>query len=221
MPFLYPEAGESGPIARAQAVSTPNVLCQPSSYTPDSSFHTTNSPAHPPRAHKLRFFDVRGPEYGPYSPWRFRLVDQQPASGLLDLGILVPSSAILPLAMLEPKYSMVPRLLCSLRRLYVRVLTGHQVQRKSTNCSHNDTEVCVTSNQMHPNEKRRRNTFGFNVLTIFKTIPLMVGYGKQEIIHFRSMHEAFDKSMYDVLQEFAYQTLQDKRRHICVLIAAE
>ena len=49
----------------------------------------------------------------------------------------------------------------------------------------------------------------------------MVGYGKQEIIHFRSMHEACDKSMYDVLQEFAYQTLQDKRRHICVLIAAE
>ena len=101
-PFLYPEAGESGPIARAQAVSTPKVLCQPSSGTPDSSFHTTNSPAHPPRAHKQRFFDVRGPEYGPYSPWRFRLVDQQPASGLLDLGILVPSSAILPLAMLEP-----------------------------------------------------------------------------------------------------------------------
>ena len=119
MPFLYPEAGESGPIARAQAVSTPNVLCQPSSYTPDSSFHTTNSPAHPPRAHKLRFFDVRGPEYGPYSPWRFRLVDQQPASGLLDLGILVPSSAILPLAMLEPKYSMVSRLLCSLCALSV------------------------------------------------------------------------------------------------------
>ena len=117
MPFLYPEAGESGPIARAQAVSTPNVLCQPSSYTPDSSFHTTNSPAHPPRAHKLRFFDVRGPEYGPYSPWRFRLVDQQPASGLLDLGILALSSAIQPLAMLEPKYSMVPRLLCSLRAL--------------------------------------------------------------------------------------------------------
>ena len=28
MPFLYPEAGESGPIARAQAVSTPKVLCQ-------------------------------------------------------------------------------------------------------------------------------------------------------------------------------------------------
>ena len=51
------------------------------------------------------------------SPWRFRLVDQQPASGLLDRGILVPSSAILPLAMLEPKYSMVPRLLCSLRAL--------------------------------------------------------------------------------------------------------
>ena len=119
MPFLYPEAGESGPIARAQAVSTPNVLCQPSSYTPDSSFHTTNSPAHPPRAHKLRFFDVRGPEYGPYSPWRFRLVDQQPASGLLDLGILALSSAIQPLAMLEPKYSMVPRLLCSLRALSV------------------------------------------------------------------------------------------------------
>ena len=62
-PFLYPGAGESGPIARAQAVSTPNVLCQPSSGTPDSSFHTTNGPAHPPRAHKLRFFDVRGPEY--------------------------------------------------------------------------------------------------------------------------------------------------------------
>ena len=119
-PFLYPEAGESGPIARAQAVSTPKVLCQPSSGTPDSSFHTTNSPAHPPRAHKLRFFDVRGPEYGPYSPWRFRLVDQQPTSGLLDLGILVPSSAILPLAMLEPKYSMVPRLLCSLCALSVR-----------------------------------------------------------------------------------------------------
>ena len=119
MPFLYPEAGESGPIARAQAVSTPKVLCQPSSGTPDSSFHTTNSPAHPPRAHKLRFFDVRGPEYGPYSPWRFRLVDQQPASGLLDLGILVPSSAILPLAMLEPKYSMVSRLLCSLCALSV------------------------------------------------------------------------------------------------------
>ena len=66
MAFLYPAAGESGPIARAQAVSTPNVLCQPSSGTPDSSFHTTNSPAPPPRAHKLRFFDVRGPEYGPY-----------------------------------------------------------------------------------------------------------------------------------------------------------
>ena len=75
--------------------------------------------AHPPRAHKLRFFDVRGPEYGPYSPWRFSLVDQQPASGLLDLGILVPSSAILPLAMLEPKYSMVSRLLCSLCALSV------------------------------------------------------------------------------------------------------
>ena len=116
-PFLYPGAGESGPIARAQAVSTPNVLCQPSSGTPDSSFHTTNGPAHPPRAHKLRFFDVRGPEYGPYSPWRFRLVDQQPASGLLDLGILMPSSAIVPLAVLEPKYSMVPRHLCSLRAL--------------------------------------------------------------------------------------------------------
>ena len=53
------------------------------------------------------------------SPWRFRLVDQQPASGLLDLGILVPSSAILPLAMLEPKYSMVSRLLCSLCALSV------------------------------------------------------------------------------------------------------
>ena len=63
-PFLYPEFGESGPIARAQAVSTPNFFCQPSSGTPDSSFHTTNGPAHPPRAHKLRFFDVRGPEYG-------------------------------------------------------------------------------------------------------------------------------------------------------------
>ena len=43
--------------------------------------------------------------------------DHQPPSGLLDLGILVPSSAIVPLAMLEPKYSMVPRLLCSLRAL--------------------------------------------------------------------------------------------------------
>ena len=53
------------------------------------------------------------------SPWRFRLVDQQPASGLLDLGILVPSSAILPLAMLEPKYSMVSQLLCSLCALSV------------------------------------------------------------------------------------------------------
>ena len=60
------------------------------------------------------------------SPWRFRLVDQQPASGLLDLGILVPSSAILPLAMLEPKYSMVPRLLCSLRALRaMRVVIVH------------------------------------------------------------------------------------------------
>ena len=48
-----------------------------------------------------------------------RLIDQQPASGLLDLGILVPSSAILPLAMLEPKYSMVSRLLCSLCALSV------------------------------------------------------------------------------------------------------
>ena len=48
------------------------------------------------------------------SPWRFRLVDQQPASGVLDLGILVPASAILPVAMLEPKYSIVSRLLCSL-----------------------------------------------------------------------------------------------------------
>ena len=45
------------------------------------------------------------------------MVDQQPASGLLDLGILALSSAIQPLAMLEPKYSMVPRLLCSLRAL--------------------------------------------------------------------------------------------------------
>jgi hypothetical protein len=51
------------------------------------------------------------------SPWRFRLVGQQPASGLLDRGILVQSSAILPLAMLEPKYSMVPRLLCTLLAL--------------------------------------------------------------------------------------------------------
>ena len=32
MPFLYPEAGESGPIARAQAVSTPKKLRQPSSF---------------------------------------------------------------------------------------------------------------------------------------------------------------------------------------------
>ena len=60
---------------------------------------------------------LRGPEYGPYSPWRFRLVDQQPASGLLDLGILVPFLGILPWAMMEPKYSMVSRLLCSLRAL--------------------------------------------------------------------------------------------------------
>ena len=90
---------------------------QPSSYTPYSSFHTKNSPAPPPRAHEPRFSGARGPEYGSYSPWRFRLVDQQPASGLLDLGILALSSAIQPLAMLEPKYSMVPRLLCSLRAL--------------------------------------------------------------------------------------------------------
>ena len=107
-PFLYPGAGESGPIARAQAVSTPNVLCQPSSGTPDSSFHATNSPIHPLHAHEPRFWAARWPKYGPYSPWRFRLVDQQPASGLLDLGILALSSAIQPLAMLEPKYSMVP-----------------------------------------------------------------------------------------------------------------
>jgi hypothetical protein len=44
-PFLYPEAGESGPIARAQAVSTPKFLRQPSSGTPDLPFHTTSSPA--------------------------------------------------------------------------------------------------------------------------------------------------------------------------------
>ena len=106
-----------GPIARTQAVFTPNFLCQPSSDTSDSSFHATNSPIHPLHAHEPRFWAARWPKYGPYSPWRFRLVDQQPASGLLDLGILVPSSAILPLAMLEPKYSMVPRLLCSLRAL--------------------------------------------------------------------------------------------------------
>ena len=190
MPFLYPEAGESGPIARAQAVSTPNVLCQPSSYTPDSSFHTTNSPAHPPRAHKLRFFDVRGPEYGPYSPWRFRLVDQQPASGLLDLGILVPSSAILPLAMLEPKYSMVPRFLCSLRAL--RESPTRSPSSISTNNSHNDAEVCATLNQMLANEKRRPSTFFANLLPICMTIQLMVANGKQEIAHLRSMHEAFD-----------------------------
>ena len=92
-------------------------MCQPSSGTPDSSFHTPNSPAPHPHAHEPRFLAACGPKYGAYSPWRFRLVDQQPTSGLLDLGILVPSSAILPLAMLEPKYLMVPRLLCSLRAL--------------------------------------------------------------------------------------------------------
>ena len=108
-----------GPIARTQAVPTPNFLCQPSSDTSDSSFHATNSPIHPLHAHEPRFWAARWPKYGPYSPWRFRLVDQQPASGLLDLGILVPSSAILPLAMLEPKYSMVSRLLCSLCALSV------------------------------------------------------------------------------------------------------
>ena len=106
-----------GPIARTQAVFTPNVLCQPSSDTSESSFHATNSPIHPLHAHEPRFWAARWPKYGPYSPWRFRLVDQQPASGLLDLGILALSSAIQPLAMLEPKYSMVPRLLCSLRAL--------------------------------------------------------------------------------------------------------
>jgi hypothetical protein len=92
-------------------------VCQPSSGTPDSSFHTPNSPAPHPHAHEPRFLAACGPKYGAYSPWRFRLVDQQPTSGLLDLGILVPSSAILPLAMLEPKYEMVSRLLCSLRAL--------------------------------------------------------------------------------------------------------
>ena len=81
--------------------------------SPSGGFNVTFPPS------KLRFFDVRGPAYGPYSPWRFGLVDQQPASGLLDLGILVPSSAILPLAMLKPKYSMVSRLLCSLCALSV------------------------------------------------------------------------------------------------------
>ena len=35
------------------------------SYTPDLPFHTTSSTRlDPPRAHELRFFDVRGPEYG-------------------------------------------------------------------------------------------------------------------------------------------------------------
>ena len=116
-PFLHPKAGESGPIARAQAFSTPMCLCQPSSGTPDSPFHTMDSP-HTPRALMNHDFSMLGGlNMDHISPWRFRLVDQQPASGLLDLGILVPSSAILPLAMLEPKYSMVPRLLCSLRAL--------------------------------------------------------------------------------------------------------
>ena len=111
-----------GPIARTQAVSTPNVLCQPSSDTSDSLFHATNSPIHPLHAHEPRFWAARWPKYGPYSPWRFRLVDQQPASGLLALGILALSSAIQPLAMLEPKYSMVPRLLCSLRALHAMLV---------------------------------------------------------------------------------------------------
>ena len=75
---------------------------------------------HTPRALMNHdFWMLGGLNMGPYSPWRFRLVDQQPASGLLDLGILVPSSAILPLAMLEPKYSMVSQLLCSLCALSV------------------------------------------------------------------------------------------------------
>ena len=114
---------------------------------------------------------------------------------------------------------MVPRLLFSLRAL--RVSPNRSPSSISTNNSHNDAEVCATLNQMLANEKRRPSTFGANLLPICKTIHLMVANGKQEIVHFRSMHEAFDKSMYDVLQEFAYQTLQDKRRHICVLIAAE
>ena len=128
------------------------------------------------------------------SPWRFRLVDQQPASGLLDLGILALSSAIQPLAMLEPKYSMVPRLLCSLRAL--RESPNRSPSSISTNNSHNDAEVCATLNQMLANEKRRPSTFDANLLPICKTIQLMVANGKQEIVHFRSMHEAFDNSMY-------------------------
>ena len=147
-----------GPIARTQAVSTPNVLCQPSSDTSDSSFHATNSPIHPLHAHEPRFWAARWPKYGPYSPWRFRLVDQQPASGLLDLGILALSSAIQPLAMLEPKYSMVPRLLCSLRAL--RESPNRSPSSISTNYSHNDTEVCATLDQMLAYEKRRPSTFG-------------------------------------------------------------
>ena len=119
---------------------------------------------------------------GPYSPWRFRLVDQQPASGLLDRGILVSSSAILPLAMLEPKYSTVPRLLCSLRAL--RESPNRSPSSISTNNSHNDAEVCATLNQMLANEKRRPSTFGANLLPICKTIQLMVANGKQEIVHF-------------------------------------
>ena len=74
--LLVPEAGQLGPIARAQAVSTPKFWCQPSSSTPDSPFHTINSPTPLPHAHEPRFLGPRGPEYIPYSPWRLRLVDQ-------------------------------------------------------------------------------------------------------------------------------------------------
>ena len=98
-PFLYPEAGESGPIARC--VSLRRV---------HQTHHSIQlTVPHTPRALiNYDFSMFGGLNMDHISPWRFRLVDQQPASGLLDLGILVPSSAILPLAMLEPKYSMVP-----------------------------------------------------------------------------------------------------------------
>ena len=118
-PFLYPEAGESGPIARAQAVSTPKFCVSPRRV--HQTHHSTQlTVPHSPRALiKYDFSMFGGLNMDHISPWRFRLVDQQPASGLLDRGILVPSSAILPLAMLEPKYSMVSRLLCSLCALSV------------------------------------------------------------------------------------------------------
>jgi hypothetical protein len=112
-----PEAGESGRIARAQAVSTPKFCVSPRRV--HQTHHSTQLIVpHTPRALMNHdFWMLGGLNMGPYSPWRFRLVDQQPASGLLDRCNLVPSSAILPLTILEPKYSMVPRLLCSLLAL--------------------------------------------------------------------------------------------------------